>query len=312
MSFRLTILGTSSALPTSDRSPTAHVLNVHERLFLIDCGEGTQMQMRRYRIRFGKINHIFISHLHGDHFFGLYPLLSTYNLMGRKTPLNIYAPAPIEEMLNRHLADFDINLAYELVIHPLTGRTLKLILDDKHVEVFCFPLRHRVKTYGFLFREKTADRNIIKSRIKEHSLTIAEISSLKKGKDILRESGELITCDEVTLPPPAPASFAFCSDTGYFPKLSSFVAGVGLLYHEATFGEEHDALARQTGHSTARHAATVAKEAGVKRLLLGHFSARYKSPEQLEEEARKIFPATEAALEGHTYDILASEEQIKE
>lgn len=312
MSFRLTILGTSSALPTSDRSPTAHVLNVHERLFLIDCGEGTQMQMRRYHIRFGKINHIFISHLHGDHFFGLYPLLSTYNLMGRKTPLNIYAPAPIEEMLNRHLADFDINLAYELIIHPLTGRTLKLILSDKHVEVFSFPLRHRVTTYGFLFREKTADRNIIKSSIKEHGLTIAEISLLKKGKDILRESGELIPCDEVTIPPPAPASFAFCSDTGYFPKLSSFVAGVGLLYHEATFGEEHDALARQTGHSTARHAATVAKEAGVQRLLLGHFSARYKSPALLEEEARKIFPATEAALEGHTYDILPPEEQIKE
>lgn len=312
MSFRLTILGTSSALPTSDRSPTAHVLNVHERLFLIDCGEGTQMQMRRYHIRFGKINHIFISHLHGDHFFGLYPLLSTYNLMGRKTPLNIFAPAPIEEMLNRHLADFDINLAYELIIHPLTGRALKLILSDKHVEVFSFPLRHRVTTYGFLFREKTADRNIIKSSIKEHGLTIAEISLLKKGKDILRESGELIPCDEVTIPPPAPASFAFCSDTGYFPKLSSFVAGVGLLYHEATFGEEHDALARQTGHSTARHAATVAKEAGVHRLLLGHFSARYKSPALLEEEARKIFPATEAALEGHTYDILPPEEQIKE
>ena len=178
------------------------------------------MQMRRYHIRFGKINHIFISHLHGDHFFGLYPLLSTYNLMGRKTPLNIYAPAPIEELMNRHLADFDINLAYELIIHPLSGRTLKLILDDKQVEVFSFPLRHRIKTFGFLFREKMADRNIIKSKINEYKLTIAEISSLKKGKDILRESGELIPCDEVTLPPPGKASFAFCSDTGYFPKLS--------------------------------------------------------------------------------------------
>jgi len=136
MSLRLTILGTSSALPTSDRSPTAHVLNVHERLFLIDCGEGTQMQMRRYHIRFSKINHIFISHLHGDHFFGLYPLLSTYNLMGRKAPLNIYAPAPIVELLDRHLADFDINLAYELIIHPLSGRSMKLILSDKHAEVF--------------------------------------------------------------------------------------------------------------------------------------------------------------------------------
>ena len=312
MSLRLTILGTSSALPTSDRSPTAHVLNVHERLFLIDCGEGTQMQMRRYHIRFSKINHIFISHLHGDHFFGLYPLLSTYNLMGRKAPLNIYAPAPIVELLDRHLADFDINLAYELIIHPLSGRSMKLILSDKHAEVFSFPLRHRVKTFGFLFREKLAERNIIKSKIREHSLTIAEISSLKKGKDIVRANGELIPCEEVTLPPPAKASFAFCSDTGYFPKLASFVAGAGLLYHEATFGGEHDALARQTGHSTASHAAMVAREAGVQRLLLGHFSARYKSPGPLEEEARKIFPATEAAIEGQTYDIKPSEEQIKE
>jgi ribonuclease Z len=303
MSFRLTILGTSSALPTSDRYPTAHVLNVHERLFLIDCGEGTQMQMRRYRIHFGKINHIFISHLHGDHFFGLYPLLSTYNLMGRKTPLNIYAPSSIEEMLNRHLKDFDISLGYELIIHPLAGRTLKLILSDKRVEVFSFPLKHRVKTFGFLFREKVADRNMIRSKIADYNLTIAEISLLKKGKDIYREDGEAISCEEVTSAPPAPASYAFCSDTGYFPKLSSFVAGVGLLYHESTFGEEHDALARKVGHSTARQAATVARDAGAGRLLLGHFSARYRSPEILEEEARQIFPATDAAREGQSYDI---------
>ncbi len=303
MSFRLTILGTSSALPTSDRYPTAHVLNVHERLFLIDCGEGTQMQMRRYHIHFGKINHIFISHLHGDHFFGLYPLLSTYNLMGRKTPLHVYAPASIEEMLNRHLEDFDIRLSYELIIHPLAGRTVKLILSDKRVEVFSFPLKHRVKTYGFLFREKMADRNMIRSKIAEYKLTIAEISMLKKGKDILRENGEVISCEAVTSAPPVPVSYAFCSDTGYFPKLSSFVAGVTLLYHEATFGDEHDALARKVGHSTARQAATVARDAGVGRLLLGHFSARYKSPETLEEEARQVFPATDAAREGQSYDI---------
>ncbi len=303
MSFRLTILGTSSALPTSDRYPTAHVLNVHERLFLIDCGEGTQMQMRRYHIRFGKINHIFISHLHGDHFFGLYPLLSTFNLMGRKTELNIYAPASIEEMLNRHMEDFDIKLGYELIIHPLKGSIMKLILSDKRVEVFSFPLKHRVKTYGFIFREKVADRNMITGKIDEHKLTIAEISSLKKGKDIIRKDGEIISCDEATTPPPAPASYAFCSDTGYFPKLASFVAGVGLLYHEATFGDDHDALARQVGHSTARQAATVARDAGVGRLLLGHFSARYKSPEILEEEARQVFPATEAAREGESYDV---------
>lgn len=303
MSFRLTILGTSSALPTSDRYPTAHVLNVHERLFLIDCGEGTQMQMRRYHIRFGKLNHIFISHLHGDHFFGLYPLLSTYNLMGRKAPLNIYAPAGFEELLERHLDDFDINLAYELVLHPLTGRSLKLILSDRKAEVYSFPLKHRIKTYGFLFREKRAERNIIREKIAEYGITISEIGRLKKGMDIVREDGQVIACDEVTKKPPEPASYAFCSDTGYFPKLAGYVSGVTLLYHEATFGDENDALARKTGHSTARHAATVARDAGATKLLLGHFSARYKSPSVLEDEARAVFPETEAAREGMTYTI---------
>lgn len=303
MSFRLTILGTSSALPTSDRYPTAHVLNVHERLFLIDCGEGTQMQMRRYRIRFGRINHIFISHLHGDHFFGLYPLLSTFNLMGRKIPLHLYAPAPAEDMIVRHLADFDINLAYELVVHTLGGRTARPILDDRRVEVFSFPLKHRVTSFGFLFREKMPDRNIIREKIAEHGLSIAEIGRLKKGEDIVREGGELISCEEVTVAPRRPSSYAFCSDTGWFPRLSSFVSGVDLLYHEATFGDENEALAKKTGHSTARHAATVARDAGVRRLLLGHFSARYKTPATLEEEARQVFPATDAAREGNTYDI---------
>ncbi len=303
MSFRLTILGTSSALPTSDRYPTAHVLNVHERLFLIDCGEGTQMQMRRYRIRFGKLNHIFISHLHGDHFFGLYPLLSSFNLMGRKTPLHLFVPAPAEEMIARHLNDFDINLAYELVVHPLAGRTVRPILDDRRVEVFSFPLKHRVTTFGFIFREKMPDRNIIRGKIVEYGLSIAEIGRLKKGEDIVREGGGFISCDEVTIAPRRPSSYAFCSDTGWFPRLSSYVSGVDLLYHEATFGDENEALAKKTGHSTARHAATVARDAGVKRLILGHFSARYKSPATLEEEARSVFPASEAAREGNTYEI---------
>lgn len=303
MSFRLTILGTSSALPTSDRFPTAHVLNVHERLYLIDCGEGTQMQMRRYRIRFGKINHIFISHLHGDHFFGLYPLLSTYNLMGRKSQLHLYAPEPAEELISRHLNDFDINLAFDLAVHHLSGRTLKRILDDRRIEVFSFPLKHRIKSFGFLFREKISDRNIIRDKIAAHSLSIAEIGRLKKGEDVTRADGEIILSDEVTLIPRQPSSYAFCSDTGWFPRLSSYVQGVDLLYHEATFGDDNEALARKTGHSTARNAATVARDAGAGRLILGHFSARYRSPSTLEEEARQVFEASEAAREGNSYDI---------
>jgi len=303
MAFRLTILGTSSALPTSDRYPTAHVLNVHERLFLIDCGEGTQMQMRRYRIRFGRINHIFISHLHGDHFFGLYPLLSTFNLMGRKTPLHVYAPEPAQELIARHLRDFDINLAYELVVHTLSGKAVKPVLNDRRVDVFSFPLKHRVKSFGFLFREKMADRNIIREKIPEYSLTIAEIARLKKGEDVTRDGGEVIRAEVVTHMPRKQASYAYCSDTAWFPKLASYVRGVDLLYHEATFSDESEALAVRTGHSTARHAATVAFDAGAGRLILGHFSARYRSPAILEEEARQVFPAAEAAFEGATYEI---------
>ena len=303
MSFRLTILGTSSALPTSDRYPTAHVLSVHERLFLIDCGEGTQMQMRRYHIRFGKINHIFISHLHGDHFFGLYPLLSTFNLMGRKTTLHVYVPDPGEDLIKRHLEDFDIHLAYELVIHTITGRSVRSLLDDRRVEVFSFPLRHRITTYGFLFREKTPDRNIIREKISLYNLSIAEIGRLKKGKDVTRDDGLVITSEEVTVALRKPATYAFCSDTGYFPGLSSFVKGADLLYHEATFAGDNETLAIKTGHSTARQAATVALDAGVQRLLLGHFSARYRSTAVIEEEARQVFPSSELAREGFTYDI---------
>ena len=303
MAFRLTILGTSSALPTSDRYPTAHVLNVHERLFLIDCGEGTQMQMRRYRIRFGRINNIFISHLHGDHFFGIYPLLSTYNLMGRKIPLNLYAPAPAEELITRHLADFDITLGFDLAVHTVTGRTLKKVLDDKRVEVFSFPLKHRIPTYGYLFREKMPDRNMIKEKITEYGLSIEEIATARRGGDITRENGEIIPCAGVTLEPRRPASYAFCSDTGWFKKLPSYVKGVDLLYHEATFGADNNELAVKTRHSTASHAAKVALEAGAGRLLLGHFSARYRSTALLEDEARTIFPDTEAAREGNTYEI---------
>ena len=303
MAFTLTILGTSSALPTSDRHPTAHVLNVHERLFLIDCGEGTQMQMRRYKIRFGRINHIFISHLHGDHFFGIYPLLSTYNLMGRKTPLHLYAPAPAKEIVERHLADFDIVLGYELLIHTVSGRSLRLVLDDRRIEVFSFPLKHRIPTFGYLFREKPRDRNMIREKIDEYRLSVEEIVRLRRGEEVSRDSGEIITPEEVTVAPPAQSSYAFCSDTGPFNRLSSFVKGVDLLYHEATFGSDNESLALKTGHSTAAHAAMVAREAGAKRLLLGHFSARYRSVMVLEEEARQIFPETEAAHEGTRYVI---------
>jgi ribonuclease Z len=303
MSFRLTILGTSSALPTSERYPTAHVLNVHERLYLIDCGEGTQMQLRRYRIRFGKISHIFISHLHGDHMFGLYGLLSTFNLMGRREPIWLYGPPELESLLNRHFADFDMHLNFEVIFKGLSENNPEVILDTKKLTVSAFPLKHRVPAYGYLFKEKEADRKILKEKISEYSISISNIAAIKKGADLVLDDGTVISNEQLTIPAPKPKSYAFCSDTKYFERLHSFVNGVDLLYHEATFDKSKTALAHETGHSTATEAATVALEAGVKKLIIGHFSARYRDTSELEAEAQMVFPNTEAGKDGTTYDI---------
>ena len=301
--MKLTILGSSSALPTSERYPSAHVLNAHERLFLIDCGEGTQMQMRKNRIRFGKINHIFISHLHGDHIFGLYGLLSTFNLMGRKVPLHLYAPEKYDKILLSHLLDFDIHLNFEIDFIPLAGKDPFRILDDKHITVVSFPLEHRVPSFGFVFREKQADRKIIKEAITKFNIPIAKILSIKKGEDFITSTGEVIKNKDITLAPSEPLSYAYCSDTKYFRRLPSFVKGVTVLYHEATFDKTKNDLAIVTGHSTTLHAATVASKAGVGTLIIGHFSARYKEIDALVEEAKSVFPGTCAAIDGRSYEI---------
>lgn len=301
--MKLTILGSSSALPTSERNPSAHVLNVHERFFLIDCGEGTQLQLRKARIRLGKINHIFISHLHGDHVFGLYGLLSTFSLMGRANPLHLYAPENYGSMLNSHLADFDIHLNFEIAFHGLAGKDPIRILDDKYLTVTSFPLNHRIETFGFVFREKQADRNIIKESIEKYRIPLANIRAIKKGEDFICEDGTLVRNSEITIPPPEPLSFAYCSDTKYFKRLASYVKGVTMLYHEATFDSSRKDLAGITGHSTSADAATVALEAGAGTLIIGHFSARYKSLSEILSEAREIFPATYAAEDGMTYHI---------
>lgn len=300
--MKLTILGSSSALPTSERYPSAHVLNVHERLYLIDCGEGTQMQLRRNRIRFGKINHIFISHIHGDHVFGLYGLLSTFNLMGRTTPIKIYAPGNYHEKLLSHLSDFDIKPGFDIDFNPLTGKNPALILDDKYLTVTSFPLQHRVPSYGFLFREKTPDRNILREAIDKYNIPVLRIPAIKKGADFVTDDGNVIKNEEITVPGPEPLSYAYCSDTRYFKGLSSFVSGVDLLYHEATFDDTLKELAKTTGHSTSSDAARTALEAGAGDLIIGHFSSRYKDILPLVEEARKIFPRTMPAVDGTTYE----------
>jgi len=301
--MKLTILGSSSALPTSERFPSAHVLNAHERLFLIDCGEGTQMQLRKNKIRFSKINNIFISHLHGDHIFGLYGLLSTFSLMGRKNVLNLYAPEKYRAILQSHLADFDIHLSYEINFTGLSGKDPLLVLDDKYLTVTSFPLKHRITTYGFLFREKVTDRHILKEAVDRYKIPGIRIPAIKKGEDFILEDGTIIPNEELTSPPSAPRSYAYCSDTKYFSRLASFVKGVNLLYHEATFDASRKDLALTTGHSTSTDAAKTALEAGAGMLLIGHFSARYRSITPLVDEARTIFPATYPAIDGKSYLI---------
>lgn len=310
--MKLTILGSSSALPTSERFPSAHVLNAHERLYLIDCGEGTQMQLRRNRIRFGKINHIFISHLHGDHVFGVYGLLSSLSLMNRKTPLHLYAPENYRHILTSHLKDFDIRLSFDIEFTGLKSDDPVLILDDKHITVTAFPLKHRVPAFGFLFREKPADRNMRKEAIEKYGIPGLRIPSIRKGADFITAGGELIPNAELTLPPAAPLSYAYCSDTSHFGRLHSFVKGVTLLYHEATFDKSLKDLAATTGHSTTYDAATTALEAGAESLIIGHFSSRYRDASPLVQEAREIFPATWQAVDGMTYNVGEMNKALKD
>jgi ribonuclease Z len=301
--MKLTILGSSSALPTSERYPSAHVLNAHERLFLIDCGEGTQMQLRKNRVRFGKINHIFISHLHGDHVFGLYGLLSTFSLMGRENPVHLYAPENFQHILQSHLNDFDIHLNFEIEFVPLAGKDPVQILDDKYITVTSFPLEHRVPAFGFLFREKKSERKIIKECIVKYQIPVVRIPAIKKGEDYLTKDGTLIKNEDMTLPPSEPLSYAYCSDTKYFRRLASFVKGVSLLYHESTFDKSKEDLAAVTGHSTTLDAARTALDAKVGCLVIGHFSARYKDINLLVEEARTLFPQTYPAIDGKSFEV---------
>ena len=261
------------------------------------------MQLRRNKIRIGKINHIFISHIHGDHIFGLYGLLSTYSLMGRTTPLHLYAPVNYQAILLSHLSDFDIHLNYDIDFIPLNGKDPVKILDDKYLTVTAFPLVHRVPAFGFLFREKPRDRNIIKESIEKYNIPAVRIPAIKKGEDFITEEGEVIKNEEMTIPGPEPLSYAYCSDTAYFSRLASFVRGVSLLYHEATFDDSLSDLAKTTGHSTASDAARTALEAAAGTLLIGHFSARYRDLSLLVDESRSVFPRTLPAVDNMSYDV---------
>ncbi len=305
MSFSLTVLGSSSALPTSMRNPTAHVLNIHEHFFLIDCGEGTQMQMHKFKINFNKINNIFISHLHGDHIFGLFGLLSTYNLLNRKNDLHIYAHPEINHTIKYYRDHFGENLCYNIIIHPFKASISKLIFENKHITVETIPLRHRIPTVGFLFREKEKQKNIRKELIKKYNILIKDIVKIKQGADYTTGTGEIIRNEKLTLPPYKLRSFAYCSDTIYTEKIIPKIHGVSLLYFETTFLDKDKKLAKLTFHMTASQAATLAKKAMAERLLIGHFSARYKDVTLLVKEAKNIFENTAAVEDGTAYTVPA-------
>ena len=301
MSFELTILGSNSALPTSNRYPTAQVLQVPGRCFLIDCGEGTQIQLRRNKINFSSIQHIFISHLHGDHYYGLIGLISTMNLMGIKGDLHIYAHSELKNLLQPQLDFIRRDLTVRPVFHPLNFKKPQTIFESKTVEVVSFPVKHSMPTCGFLFREIQKQANIRKEMIKTYSIPISKIKEIKDGADFITEEGDVISNEILTTPPPAPTSYAFCTDTAFHPPLAEIVHGVDVLYHESTFLEELKELAAKTLHSTAKEAAEMAILSGAKKLLIGHFSARFKKTERFLEEARQVFENTEVAEEGKTY-----------
>jgi ribonuclease Z len=290
-------------MPTSKRFPTAHLLNVNERFFLIDCGEGTQIQLRRYKLSFAKINRIFISHMHGDHVFGLFGLLSTFQLLGRKNELHIHGPGEINELVKFYEKYFGTEQSYRIRVHSLGYTRKMLIFEDERLEVFSFPLKHRVPTCGFLFMEKKAEMNLRKEAIDLYKPGIESIHQIKKGEDLRLSDGSIVPNSELTLPPWKQRSYAYCSDTSYDPGLSEVLQNVDILYHEATFSAADSELAEMTGHSSSLQAAEIAKACNAGKLIIGHYSSRYRSPEILIEEARSVFPGSVMANEGDVHEL---------
>lgn len=293
MSTFLTILGYNSAIPTVNSSPTAQFLEMSERHFLIDCGEGTQVQLRKAKARFSKINHIFISHLHGDHCFGLPGLIASFRLLGREVPIHIYGPKGIKEMMETIFRLTETHKGFEVVYHELQGKESQKIYEDKAVEVYTIPLDHRIYCNGYLFKEKPKARHLNMSEISKYpEIETCDYQNIKNGKDFELKDGFVLKNSSLTLEPSASVSYAFCSDTRFKEDIIPIIKGVDLLYHEATFLHDLKEMADYTGHTTALEAAMIAKEAEVGKLIVGHFSNRYGDLSVFTEEARKVFPNT--------------------
>ncbi|MCL3852401.1 MULTISPECIES: ribonuclease Z [Parabacteroides] len=301
--FNLNILGCGSALPTTRHLATSQVVDLRDKLYMIDCGEGTQVQMRNMRIKFSRLNHIFISHLHGDHCFGLPGLLSTLGMLGRTGDLVIHAPKEIENYMRPVLDTFCKGMPYEVRFNHIDTYSHSLIMEDRSLSVYSIPLKHRIPTCGFLFAEKPKEAHIIREMTDFYQVPVKWMKDIKQGKDYITPEGEIIPNSRLTRPSVAPKRYAYCSDTAYSPSIIPIIEGVDLLYHEATFMESDKARAKETFHSTARQAAEIALKAGVKRLVIGHYSARYEDLAVLHKEAREIYPDTILGNEGMVLSI---------
>ncbi len=296
--FDVTILGCGSALPTTYHNPTSQLVDINEKLFMIDCGEGTQLQMRRFKTRMSKLHSIFISHLHGDHIFGLPGLLSTLDLLGKSGELNIYAHEEIKFILDPILNFFILNASYRINLITIPKNQTIVLFENKSIKITTFPLLHRIPTSGFLFEEKQKENHLRREMLEFHKIPIAKYQSLKEGCDYVKEDGEIIPNNVLTYPAEQPRRYAYCSDTAPFEDIIPIIKGVDLLFHEATFAESERVRARETFHSTAAQAANIAKMAEVKKLIIGHYSSRYFNNQHLLQEAQEIFDNTILANEG--------------
>lgn len=301
--FTLTLLGTASAMPVKGRNQSAQALLVHGRLFLIDCGEGTQYRLVEERLPMMKLDSIFLSHIHGDHVFGIFGLLSTLGMKGRQTPLNIFAPVNFGPILKFFLSYYGDGLAFEIRFTPLKMKAPETILETKSIEVQAFPLNHGIETFGFRFAEKEPPFNVHKEAIEQYGLTLTEIGTLKRGEDVFRADGSVIPAAEAAYKPFVPRSYAYCSDTAPFPEEAAWLRGTTVIYHEATYVQEFAEQGALRHHSTTLQAAQVALEAGAQKLLIGHYSSRSGEVKTYEAECRSVFPQTFATSDGEVYEI---------
>ncbi len=301
--MKLTVLGCYAATPRTLTNPTSQLFEIKNQMFLIDCGEGTQVQLRKHKIKFSRINHIFISHLHGDHFYGLIGLISTFTLLNRVNDLHVYGPKGIKEIILLQLKASASYTGYNLYFHELESKESELIYEDEHVTVRTIPLIHRVYTNGYLFREKNTQRKINIEEVQKYNIETCYYQKIKNGSDITLDDGTVVDNKVLTFDSEPERSYAFCSDTVFNTKIVPLIDNVDVLYHESTFLESEAHLAERTMHSTAIQAATIAKEAHAKKLILGHYSTRYGSIEAFKEEAKAIFPDVLLADDGVSFDF---------